>query len=348
MSFRLVFAAVIITLFISVSSRAGTTDTVREIDVRKLEEALFRSFEIGSLKCIIVAQNDSILKETYRGNSGAFIPYDIRSVTKSITSLLIGIAIDKGLIKSINEPISHYLDTVLYDIDPEKSQITIKQLLTMTSGFLWDETASIEDYNNWIHSKNQLKFLLRRPIKTLPGEVFTYNSAAMHLLSIILSKAANTTTAKFAQQYLFDPLEIAPKKWSADNQGFNNGSAGLELTPYDMLKIGNLVLNKGKYKEKIIVSAEWIEEAVSPKVDTHYPEIDISSYGYGWWIGDYEGHSFICANGWGGQFILIFPDSSLVIVATNDWKNINAKVANFQWLKTMNLIRRKILPVFYN
>lgn len=340
-------------LFIIIFFTAGvlfsfSSDTVKEIDVRKLDDALFRSFEIGSLKCIIIAQNDSILKETYRGNSGAFIPHDIRSVTKSITSLLIGIAIDKGLIKSVNDPVSAYLDTLYFDIEPDKARLTIKQLLTMSSGFLWDETGSIEDYNKWINSSNQVWYLLQRPLKNQPGEVFTYNSAAMHLLSVILSKASHTTALQFATQYLFEPLEIKSKNWSADKQGFNNGSAGLELTPYDMLKIGNLILHKGIYKDKRIVSAEWIDEAVSPKLETNYPEIDISSYGYGWWIGDFDGHKFICSNGWGGQFILVFPDTSLVIVATNEWKNIPAKAANFQWLKTMNLIRRKILPVFYN
>ena len=341
------FASYLFIFILSINCASYCSGTNGEIDVRKLEEALFRSYEIGSLKCIIVAKKDTILKETYRGNSGAFLPHDIRSVTKSITSLLVGIAIDKSFIKSIKQPISDFLDTVEYNINSEKAKITIRDLLTMTSGLSWDETASIEDYNKWIYSDNQIKYLFKRPLKSIPGETFNYNSAAMHLLSVIISKASNMKTIDFAQKYLFDPLEISNRKWNSDKQGFNNGSAGLELTPYDMLKIGNLVLNKGVYKDKRIVSEDWINESTSPKLDAIYPEIDINSYGYGWWVGDYEGHTFIFANGWGGQFIMIFPDSSLIIVATNEWKNLSAKTANFQWLKTMNLIRRKILPVFY-
>jgi CubicO group peptidase (beta-lactamase class C family) len=336
------------TLIINCFSAALIFGFPKEIDSRKLEEALFRSFEIGSLKCIIIARGDSVIKETYRGNSGAFINHDVRSVTKSVTSLLIGIAIDKGFIKSTDQPISDFLDTNYYELNYEKSRITIKQLLTMTGGFVWDETFSTEDYNRWINSVNQAIFLFERPLKSEPGKEFNYNSAALHLLSLVISSATKNSALLFAQKFLFDPLEIQTKKWSQDKQGFNNGSAGLELTPYDMLKIGSLVLNKGVYKRKRIVSEKWINESTAPKIRTNNPEIDIESYGYGWWIGSYEEHKFILANGWGGQFILIFPDSGLIIIATNEWKNINGNTANYQWLKTMNLIRRKILPVFYN
>lgn len=326
----------------------NSSNTGQEYESKKLELALFLSFEIGSLKSLIVSQNGSVLKETYRGNSGAFIPHDVRSVTKSITSILIGIAIDKGFIKSINQPISDFLDTAAFHISRDKAAITIKDILTMSSGFEWDETATIYDYNNWIYSDNQVNYLFSRPLVNKPGEVFNYNSGAMHLLSVIISTATNTNTISFAHKYLFDPLEIKRKSWDTDKQGFHNGSAGLQLTPYDMIKIGELILNKGKYKDETIVSQSWIEESIKPHLAANYPDVDISSYGYGWWIGSYEGHQFICANGWAGQFILIFPDTNLVIVATNEWKNINANTANYQWLKTMNLIRRKILPIFYH
>jgi CubicO group peptidase (beta-lactamase class C family) len=150
----------------------------------------------------------------------------------------------------------------------------------------------------------------------------------------------------FAKQYLFQPLGISDHNWSTDKQGFNNGAAGLRLTPQDMLKIGILYLNGGIYNNNQVVSRNWITKATIAKMITGTVIPFASDYGYLWWNGRAHSHNYYFASGWGGQFIFVVPDLNLIVVASNEWSGIPSAIAGEQWYNTIQLIVNEIVPIY--
>jgi len=331
-------------IYLLIISCSKNSSTEPKVDMQKLATAFSNAQQIGNLKSLVVVHNDSILKESFYGTGGADVAHDVRSVTKCVTGILIGIAIDMGFLRSVDQTVGEFIDTLAFNITPDKSAIKIRHLLTMTSGFEWDEMTSVTGYNNWILSDNQVQYLFDKPLIHKSGEYFTYNTAALHLLSVIITKATGMSTKAFALKYLFEPMGITEIEWQMDNQGFNNGGAGLKITPHDMVKIGRLILNRGVYNGKVIVSSNYLDKCGSPQITTNNTIPYGTDYGYCWWIG--QNNKYIFANGYGGQFIVIVPSSKLVVIATNQWSGVGAQVANDQWYKTLSLIMNEIIPVF--
>jgi CubicO group peptidase (beta-lactamase class C family) len=299
-----------------------------------------------NLKCFIVYKDGQVIKEDYYHTGDSISPHDIRSVTKSVMSILIGIAIDKGYILSENQKIGDYLLPLYNNIDEEKANIKISDLLSMSSGIDGSEFESVAEYENWRSAPNQLTYTLSKPLIHQSGTVFSYNSGASHLLSIILTQATKMSTFQFAKEYLFNPLNIKNHYWEQDKQGYYNGSAGLCLTSHDMLKIGQLILLRGMYNGKRIVSEEWINRASSFKITTNNIEPFGPGYGYLWWIGNAHGQDYSFANGYGGQFIVVTPDLNLIVVATNKWSGVASTIANQQWYNTLDSIVNKVIPSY--
>ncbi|MDP4117483.1 MAG: serine hydrolase [Bacteroidota bacterium] len=336
----------VLIFLVSCSSKRNAVENFHTVDKQKLEAAFAAAGQFSNLKCLIVSQNGSILQEVFYGNSGPDIPHDVRSVTKSVTSLLFGIAKDKGITGSEEQTIAPYFRNLYPGLPEDKANIKVRDILTMSGGFTWNEMSNVSEYNKWITSANQVKYVLDRPLNSQPGTVFNYNSAALHLLSVIITEASKTPTQEFARKYLFTPMELSVTNWETDKQGYNNGGAGLQLTPYDMLKIGELYLNGGTHKKERIVSAEWISNSIKTHISTGNSEPYGTGYGYCWWTGQSSKGNYAFANGWGGQFILIVPNLNVVIVATNEWKDIGTSTANAQWSRTMDLIVNHILAAF--
>jgi len=316
------------------------------VDNAKIDAAYAKASQFANLKSLVISHNHAIIKEAYFNGGSATGRHDVRSVTKSVISLLVAIAIDKSFLKSTDQTLGEFLDPTIYTFSAEKSAIKIKHLLSMTSGFEWEELQSVSGYNNWITSENQVQYLLNKPLVNVPGEYFTYNSAALHLLSVILTKATGMPTKDFALKFLFEPLGIVEIDWQTDKQGFYNGGAGLKITPLDMIKIGDLVLNEGVYAEKTIISAHNINQIFVSKIGTNNTMLYGSNYGLGWWMDTNAKGRYFFANGYGGQFIVIFPDLKLVVVATNQWSGITGTVNSEQWTRTLNLILTEIVPAF--
>lgn len=308
------------------------------------DEAFNQAKQIPNLKSLVISHNGSIIRGEFFGSGSANGQHDVRSVTKSVMAILTGIAIDKGFIQSIDQPAGDFLSPLYSSISPEKAAIKIRHLLTMSSGFQWAELNSNE-YNNWITSPNQLQYLMNKPLAYQPGQVFAYNSAAVHLLSIIITQASKMSTLEFARKYLFDPLGIDNIIWETEKQGYYNGGAGLRLTPIDMIKIGQLILNRGEFNGKRIVSAGWIDQSIVPQISTGNAQPYGPSYGYCLWLGQNTRGNYAFANGWGGQFIVVFPNLNLVVSAANEWSGVPTSTANDQWYKTISLIMTKIIPV---
>jgi len=272
------------------------------------------------------------------------------SVTKSITSACIGIAIDKGFIKSIDQSIFDYLPDYQYLNADGKDKITIEHLLTMTSGLKWDEwSANLSNKSNniigiWFSDKSPVDYVLERPLKYEPGTRFIYSGGNMIVLGELLRNAANMDIAEFSQKYLFEPLGIHSFEWweQFENGVFETGG-GLKGIPRDMLKIGITFLNNGVYDGKQIISKQWVEKSSTPfgnNIGINIPGTDSKRFGYSysWWIKEYSESDIYTyrAGGWGGQRIIVLPEVNSIIVFTGG--NYTSTV------RTSKILERYILP----
>ncbi|MFX0184683.1 MAG: serine hydrolase domain-containing protein [Candidatus Hodarchaeota archaeon] len=241
----------------------------------------------------------------------------INSCTKSIISALIGIAIDKGYIKNIDQKVLNlFPERVINNIDSKKDKMTVKHLLTMTTGLEWNETTlslydPINDLFQLLNSPDWVDFVLDKPMVTEPGILFNYNSGASHLLSAIIYNTTGKKPLKFAREHLFKPLGITKMNWQKDPHGIHFGGRGITLIPRDIAKFGYLYLNDGVWKGEKIISKEWIGNSTKRA----FPLDLDADYGYHWWI-DRNDNSIFFASGWGGQRILILPNYKLVIIFT--------------------------------
>jgi CubicO group peptidase (beta-lactamase class C family) len=311
-----------------------------------LEDVFALARQNTNLLCLIVYKDDHILKEQYFRSTDSSSPHDVRSVTKSIMSTLIGIAIDKRFIASEDQKIGDYIRPLVGTLDSSLANITIRNVLTMSTGLSGNDLPDVTEYDNWYNASNQLRYTINKPLMYQPGQVFGYNTGASHLTSVILTQAAGMSTFQFARQYLFGPLGISDHSWQQDKQGFYNGGAGLSLTPHDMLKIGRLYLQKGMYNGFRVVSEEWIEKASTFKITTNGAQPFGPSYGFFWWVSGAVSHRYFFANGYGGQFIVVVPDLNLVVVAANTWSNVSIDTASRQWYSTIDLIMNRIIPLY--
>jgi CubicO group peptidase (beta-lactamase class C family) len=294
---------------------AVSLPSLEGMDSLKLAEGGQLASESGYTYGLLVSRNGGIVYEAYFNGKTDRDSFSVRSVTKSVIGALVGIAIKNGRIenegKNLKDFFPEYFDTIT---DPHKRSITIKHLLTMTSGFQWHE-ASDRLYGDYVQSAILL------PMSGPPGTMFNYNSSNAHLLSGIITKTVKQSTMKFAKKNLFDPMGIRIKKWDQDPQGYYLGGTGLYLGLRDMAKLGLMYLNDGCYAGQAIMCSEWVELS---RMD-HIPG-DQTNYGYLWWIMNAGGHTVYYAYGYGGQMIYVVKDLELVVVFTAD-PNVNAATA---------------------
>ena len=264
--------------------------------------------------------------------------HTMQSVTKSVTSILLGIAKDEGLITDEYEKAESYFKSGLPDIVDQRMQaISIQDLLTMRSGIEWDEANYNEDDNSCILmelSNDWIKFVLEHPMDQIPGTTFEYNSGASVLLGKIVREATGKRIDQWAEEKLFGPLGITEYYWKVTPKGEIDTEGGLYLSSHSLAKLGYLMLHNGKWEGKQIVSADWVDQSLHPWVDFG----NNTGYGYQWWIPDHaEGTAKIFAgNGYGGQFLMVAPEFDLIVVF-NGW-NIHDRPEKSSYGVLQNLI----------
>jgi CubicO group peptidase (beta-lactamase class C family) len=268
----------------------------------------------------------------YNYNDTAWHPYHqsgklhtLQSVTKSITGLVVGIAIQRGELPGPEVLIMDYFSEYLIDDqDESKGTITLRDLLTMQSGLFWDEwTYPIGDPRNSItqmeSSEDWIQYTLDLPMQYSPGKVWVYNSGASQLLSVIIKESTGLQIDEYAEAYLFSPLGIEEYYWKKTPGGWPDTEGGLYLKAEDLARIGMLVLNQGEWDGQQVVDKSWIEAMTSPQVPDVAPYDPYWNYGYGylWWLlptQDQGELDVIGALGYGGQFLFIVPELDLVAV----------------------------------
>ncbi|MEM8890013.1 MAG: serine hydrolase [Bacteroidota bacterium] len=299
--------------FLAVQACGQSPDLSNKAYSPKMEKVHETALASENLRSILISQKGKILYEAYFDDYAKDSLDHLRSGTKSVMATLIGIAIDKGFIEDLEVSIGEYLGEGAGD----KKAIKIRHLLSMTSGIEWTEGAA--GYNAWVSSGRHIDYLLQKPMVAEAGEEWNYNSACSHLLSVILTKATGMSTLSFANKYLFRPMGIDHVRWESLG-GYNNGGAGLEMKPRDMLKIGYLYAYAGKYKGKRILSEAFVDNATRSHLPEEKAEYGGDAYGLSWWMGEMKGEEIIFAAGYGGQAILILPEKEMVIVLTHNWR----------------------------
>ena len=317
------------------------------IDARALESAYAEARAIPGSFSLLVQRNGVLVAEEYFHGFTPDSLHDVRSVTKSVISILVGIAIREGAIPSAEEPIGTYLAAVVDSIRPELAQTPIRYFLMMSSGLDWHELDGGNSYSEWWRSDDMIQFVVDLPIVHTPGDRFIYNTGASHLLSVVLTEATGVPTLEFARQHLFDPLGFTGSSWLQENRGYYTGGMGLRITARDMMKLGEMFLNGGVYGGAPILPANWVTESTFPHLSTQAVIPFGQGYGYLWWSGEGSGRDFYFANGYGGQFILVDPDLELVVVAQNDWRGKGWDEAGAQWYEVIRIMVDGILPAVH-
>ena len=303
----------------------------QDIDPTAIGNAITHAGTLPRLLSLLVVRNGTLVVEEYFNGNFADSLNDGRSVTKSVMSTLVGIALHQGSLPSLSERLdTHLPPAYLTGLTAGTRTISFRDLLTMSGGFEWHETdgtlpASAE-YNAWVLSPDPVAWLLARPLVAAPGTSFNYNSAGTHLMSVMLTSTLGKSLRDFAREELFQPLGIPNQRWEIFPDGTPNGGAGLRLRPRDFAKIGALWLQRGETGRKRLLDRGYVDAATSSRFDLINPPAPLSGYGYGysWWIARTPYGDGFFAWGFGGQFIFVVPARSLVVVVTTEWRNAGA------------------------
>lgn len=336
-------------VYINDGLAVGSLEDVN-MDIRVFEN-LVNEIEGGRYKelhsMLIVKDNKLVFEEYFPGhlyqwdaahhhgewvNWNMTIPHRVMSVSKSITSTCIGIAIDNGFIESVHQSIFDYLPNHQHLKDNGKDQITIEHLVSMTSGLEWDEwhaplsSAKNDIVGIWFQDKDPVSCILERPLVNKPGTSYTYSGGNMILLGEIIRSATHLDIEEFSKKYLFEPLEVDSSQWELRfENGVIEAAGSLIITPRAMAKIGVTFLNNGVWNGKRIVSEEWVEKSAVPfpgnlGINVPGEASGKEGYSYGWWTKTYpiagKKVNMYSAGGWGGQHIMVLPEVNTVVIFT--------------------------------
>lgn len=260
---------------------------------------------------VIIIRNGYIVAEKYYNGYTPETKQWIYSATKSVLSGLIGVAVEEGYLTLDERIIDIFSDREIENIDEYKENITVKDLLTMRSGYQFNPRSS---YGRVLEAEDMVQFILDLPMKEEPGMSYNYNSGDSHLLSAIIQEKTEMSTADFAQEYLFNPLNIQNVLFK-EMKGVALGANGLAMTPYDMAKIGLLYINDGDWNGEQIIPKEWIKDSITTEIEELF--MGGTHYGFQWYIDEIDGYSISYAQGAFGQYILVIPGLDVVVVVTS-------------------------------
>jgi CubicO group peptidase (beta-lactamase class C family) len=321
-----------------------TTATANEVgfDNAKISDVYQQAALDPDIYSLLVLKDGHLIAESYFNGANQDSLLQIRSSTKTVLAMLMGIALDQGLFIGTEQTIGEFIGNDYPELSADKLDITLESLLTMSSGFNWDEGLYLE----WESSGDPLNFLLSRELDARPNQIFNYNSAAVHLLSVVLEKIIRQDIAEYTEKYLFTPLNIEDYRWERLNDDRVNGGAGLQLKAIDTAKIGLVLINKGVYNNTQIVSEEWLKQAASRKrvfgENFNRGPMTFNGYGYLWWKGTGAGSEINLASGWGGQLIATIPSENILVI-TNSRHDVFRTQAQQQEARNLSLIVNGIL-----
>jgi CubicO group peptidase (beta-lactamase class C family) len=282
-------------------------------DGKALKQAVEQARGFENLHALIVAQNGKVLTEHAFRGPALDRPVNIKSASKTVLSALVGIAIDRGVLQGVDQPVAPLLrGSIPPGADERIDAITVGHLLSMRAGL---ERTSGRNYGAWIGSGNWVRYALSRPFVDEPGGRMLYSTGSTHLLSAALTRAARRSTFELARDWLGEPLDITIPPWTRDPQGIYLGGNEMALSPRALLRFGELYRLGGVIDGKRVVSEGWIRESWTPRTASPFTG---DAYGYGWFIQTMRGHPVHYAWGYGGQMLYVVPSLALTVVITSD------------------------------
>jgi len=313
------------------------TEGVSSIGIDSFLEAVGKSK--NEFHSLMILRHDKVIAEGWWNPYRRDLKHSMYSVSKSFTSTAVGFAVTEKLLTVNDKVISFFPKDLPDSISEYLSELTVKNLLTMSVGQEMDPTGMVVTRDsNWI------KAFLALPIKYKPGTKFLYNSLATYMLSAIVQKVTGQKVVDYLKPRLFDPLQIQGVDWEVDPRGINTGGWGIRVKTDDMAKLGELYLHKGNWNGKQILPKEWVEEATTIKIEQQ-PDAPQSKKDSSDWLQGYCykfwrcRHNAFRADGAFGQYIIMMPDQDAVIVITSETSNMQDE---------LNLVWKYLLPSMHD
>jgi CubicO group peptidase (beta-lactamase class C family) len=267
---------------------------------------------------VLVVRHGYTVVEAYAPPYRPDVAHNTYSCGKSVTSALVGIAIEEGYIDGVDQKVLGFFpDRTFANADPRKAAMTLEHLLTMTSGLDWPESSvpyssSRNILGQMLRSRDWVQFVLDRPMVAEPGTTFNYSTGVSHLLSAIIQQATGMSASSFARAHLFGPLGIPRVYWRSSPDGVTLGGGGIWMTPREMARFGQLYLQGGVWDGRQVVPVEWVAASVARQVNA---STTAPYYGYQWWV---RSNGTFAAHGYKGQRIFVIPHLDMVVIFTGD------------------------------
>ncbi|HEX8413884.1 MAG TPA: serine hydrolase, partial [Sphingomicrobium sp.] len=290
---------------------ARSTRGLNAATMARTVEAASRLPRLRSL--VVLRDGETLAEHRFNGGPPLDRPVNIKSASKSVISALVGIAIERGVLKGADQPVLSVLRSdAPANPDPRLARLTIGNLLSMQAGL---ERTSGEYYGRWVSSPNWVRHALSRPFVDEPGGGMLYSTGNTHVLSAMLTRASGRSTHELAQEWLAKPLGISIPPWPRDRQGVYFGGNDMLMSPRALARFGELYRLRGMVDGRRILPASWIEQSWTPRTVSPWSG---GRYGYGWFIGMAGNHPIRFAWGYGGQMVYVVPDLRLTVVMTSD------------------------------
>ncbi|MFC1502389.1 serine hydrolase domain-containing protein [bacterium] len=328
-----------------------TPPDMQGMDPQVLDSAFTQAQQTGYIDGLLVIRNGFIVGEDYYNGYTKKSPHTIMSVSKSFLSALTGIALQRGYIDSLEEKVLDYFPEYIFPgMDERKYLITIRHLLTMRMGIPGESEDNYGVYNSIYSSDNWIKTTIEYPLVFTPGERMRYNTFQTHLISATLTKASEMSTLDLARILLTNPMNITIDGWEQDPQGYYFGGNSMFFTPREMAVLGYVYLNGGRLNNVQIVPQEWVELTLSPSTNNGPNEWGAwknYNYAYLWWLGQMNSYDLFMAYGYGGQFIICFPDLDLIVVTTAN-NMVYPDASTIQEWAIFDIVADYVVPSIYN
>ncbi len=292
----------------------------QQMDPQVLEDLRAEVRDMPNVYSFLIVRNGKIVHEQYHSGANMNTLLHIRSITKRITALLVGIGIDEGYVEGYEEPLTNFFPEIAASTGEGWNEVNLYHLLHMISGMDWDEEDDFSDYEG--HLAEPLSYIFNRDIVHEPGTYFAYNTPGIDLLSIVLERAYSKELAEIAEEKLFEPLGILGYEWQEISYGVERGGTGLEFTARDLAKIGLLHSQYGHWQSDQLVTGGWMslcfEDALSfDGIDGNHGAY--TSIGNTWWTREFNGVTVHYADGYGGQMLMLIPEHDIIIVMNRNY-----------------------------
>lgn len=318
------------------------------MDKGLLDSALLVASGKGYVDGLLVIKDGRIVAEDYFNGFTKDVPHNIMSVSKSMLSAVAGLAIEGDYGLDLDDRMLDYFPEYNSDeLDPRKQEITIRHLLAMQMGIDGESANNYGVYSGLYNSKNWIKSTIEYPLIQDPGRGMKYNTFITHLLSGVITKATGQSTNEFAFEQLFRHIGIDIDEWEQDPQGIYFGGNTMHVTPREMAVFGLLYMNNGFINGTQVIPRSWIEFSLRPTTNLDHPNEwgTWKNYNYAslWWLGQFNGQDCYMGYGYGGQFLIIFPNLDLIVISTCK-NNVPPEVTDEQEWSVFELVTKYILP----